>query len=289
MFADKTASFAPKFISMKSISLLAIFSLFFFSACSNSGSEADDASSDSTQVMTLPSGVEVSFEQNGDGVLPQMGQRVTVHYRGMLDDGTVFDESFGREPFTFAIGQGQVIDGWDQGVAQLSKGAKATLFIPSNLAYGAQGAGGVIPPNANLSFYVEVLEIKDAPQPIAHESWSTEGLEKHQTESGLSYYIIEEGEGALAQPGKVVSVHYMGMLEDGTKFDSSFDRGEPIEFQLGTGRVIPGWDEGISLLTVGSKAKLIIPSELAYGERAVGNVIPANATLIFDVELVAVK
>ena len=86
-----------------------------------------------------------------------------------------------------------------------------------------------------------------------------------------------------------VSVHYTGYLEDGSIFDSSIDRGEPIAFPVGTGRVIAGWDEGIMLLNVGGKARLIIPSQLAYGEKGAGNIIPPNATLIFDVELLDVK
>jgi peptidyl-prolyl cis-trans isomerase A (cyclophilin A) len=115
----------------------------------------------------------------------------------------------------------------------------------------------------------------------------TEGATK--TESGLAYFMIKKGEGAQATQGKIVSVHYTGKLADGTKFDSSYDRNAPIEFPLGEGRVIQGWDEGISLLKVGGKATFIIPPHLAYGEKGAGGVIPPNATLIFDVELMDVK
>ena len=109
------------------------------------------------------------------------------------------------------------------------------------------------------------------------------------TESGLSYFMIKEGEGDQAAAGKTVSVHYTGKLTDGTKFDSSHDRGEPIEFLLGKGKVIRGWDEGIALLKIGGNATFIIPPHLAYGDRGAGGVIPPNATLIFEVELVDIK
>ncbi|WP_019585139.1 FKBP-type peptidyl-prolyl cis-trans isomerase [Deinococcus apachensis] len=98
-----------------------------------------------------------------------------------------------------------------------------------------------------------------------------------------------EGNGVPAQPGKMVRVHYTGTLENGQKFDSSRDRGEPIEFPLGVGYVIPGWDQGIAQLRVGDKARLTIPGQLAYGAAGVPGVIPPNATLIFDVELVDVR
>ncbi len=110
-----------------------------------------------------------------------------------------------------------------------------------------------------------------------------------KTDSGLRYQILQEGNGMKAEKGKTVSVHYKGQLADGTVFDSSYKRNQPIDFPLGMGQVIPGWDEGIGLLNVGDKARFVIPSDLAYGSRGAGGVIPPNATLIFDVELMNVK
>ncbi|UOY05556.1 peptidylprolyl isomerase [Muricauda sp. SCSIO 64092] len=110
-----------------------------------------------------------------------------------------------------------------------------------------------------------------------------------RTDSGLRYKIIQKGDGTKAEKGKTVAVHYEGSLDNGQVFDSSYSRKEPIAFPLGMGQVIPGWDEGIALLQVGDKARFVIPSDLAYGSRGAGGVIPPNATLIFDVELMSVK
>jgi len=110
-----------------------------------------------------------------------------------------------------------------------------------------------------------------------------------KTGSGLRYKMIQKGSGKKAENGKTVSVHYSGSLENGKVFDSSYSRKKPIEFPLGMGNVIEGWDEGIALLQVGDKARFVIPSHLGYGSRGAGGVIPPNATLIFDVELMDVK
>ena len=109
-----------------------------------------------------------------------------------------------------------------------------------------------------------------------------------KTSSGLEYIEVEAGTGAQAVAGKTVHVHYTGKFQDGKVFDSSIPRSEPLSFQLGRGNVIKGWDEGIALMKVGGKAQLIIQPALGYGERGAGGVIPPNATLKFDVELLAV-
>jgi peptidylprolyl isomerase len=110
-----------------------------------------------------------------------------------------------------------------------------------------------------------------------------------ETATGLGYVEIVEGTGARPKTGEVVSVHYTGWLKSGQKFDSSVDRGEPLTFPIGKGRVIKGWDEGVGTMKVGGKRRLIIPAHLGYGDRGAGGVIPPGATLIFEVELLGVQ
>jgi peptidylprolyl isomerase len=237
--------------------------------------------------VTTASGLQYTELLAGTGPAPKTGDIVAVHYVGTLDNGTVFDSSRTRgEPIRFPLGRGQVIPGWDEGVALMKQGGKARLVIPPNLAYGESGAGGVIPPNATLTFEVELVSISagapSAPTKVEDSQYTT-------TSSGLKYYDLAIGSGAAPQRGQQVSVHYTGWLTDGKMFDSSLDRGQPFTFALGAGQVIPGWDEGVATMKVGGKRQLLIPANLGYGARGAGGVIPPNATLIFEVELLGLK
>ena len=125
--------------------------------------------------------------------------------------------------------------------------------------------------------------------PVASKEAEVNDPELTTTKSGLKYKDLTAGSGATATPGKTARVHYTGWLVDGTKFDSSVDRGQPFEFKLGAGQVIKGWDEGVAGMKVGGKRKLVIPPDLGYGARGTGGVIPPDATLIFEVELLGLS
>ena len=265
-------------------------------ACSNSSNKKEEATIEEThtataqtpilgQEITTPTGLKYIDEVLGTGNTPKIGDKVNVHYTGTLEDGTKFDSSHDRnQPFEFTLGIGRVIKGWDEGVATMKEGGKRKLIIPPHLGYGEKGAGDVIPPGSTLHFDVELIEVLEK---FVDTDFSLPGKEE-VTETGLRMIIHKDGNGKKPKVGQTVTVHYTGMLADGSQFDSSHNRGQPFKFPLGQGRVIKGWEEAITLLNVGSKAKFIIPSDLAYGPRGRPG-IPPNATLIFEIELVGIQ
>ena len=257
---------------------------------SNKENEVTETQSTTVQVpevdkkFTTPTGLKYIDEVIGTGRSPKTGDKVKVHYTGTLVDGTKFDSSRDRnQPFEFPLGIGRVIKGWDEGVATMKEGGKRKLIIPPELAYGSRNMGS-IPPNSILFFDVELIEVVEK---FVDTDFSLPGREE-VTESGLRMIIHKEGNGEIPLPGQTVIVHYTGILENGSQFDSSHDRGRPFSFQLGQGRVIKGWDEALALMSKGEKRTLIIPPEIGYGSSRKSS-IPPNSTLIFEVELVDFK
>jgi peptidylprolyl isomerase len=238
--------------------------------------------------VKLPSGVQYITIVKGKGNAIQDGDILTVSYSAYLPAGAggkCFDSSVERgEPIKYNMGKG--LKGLDEGIKQMLKGGKARIIVPYMLAFGEQGRQGLVPPKTDVIFDVELVDVR--PKPVI-TPYDTKGKDTVTTASGLKYVVIAKGNGADAEGGKTVKVHYTGYLTDGKIFDSSIERDQPIEFPLGKGSVIRGWDEGIDLMKVGDRLRLIIPPALGYGDGGSPPVIPPKSTLIFDVELVEVK
>lgn len=239
---------------------------------------------DEADLTTTESGLQYFDIVEGEGEMPVQGQEIVTTYAAWLQDGQAYVASSDTqgEPLTFALGSDSVFPGWEEGLSTMKKGGKRYLVIPAELALGEEG-GGKIPPNATLIMEVELVDIL----PLVLPTEIDEG-DFTVTESGLKYYDIVEGDGAVAEAGQTVTVNYTGWLTDNVKFDSSLDSGVPFPFTLGTGAVIPGWDEGVAGMKVGGKRQLVIPAELGYGDTGSGT-IPPGATLIFEVELLDVQ
>jgi peptidylprolyl isomerase len=194
------------------------------------------------------------------------------------------DSKMRNQPIKFILNSGSFIKGTDEGIVGMKTGGRRTMIIPSKIAYGEAGVG-FIPPNTDLKVVIELLEVKDR---VVAEMWKVDSTLFKTTASGVKYAIISQGEGPAVEAGKVVTVHYSGYLQNGTMFDSSVERDEPIMFIVGQNQVVPGWDEGLQLLKKGDKARIIVPPQLGYGEMVLEK-IPVNSTLIFDTEVIDIK
>jgi len=239
--------------------------------------------------VTLSNGLKyIVIKENKSAEKALLGTKVTLNYSGYFKDGKPFDSSVERgQPFTVKMGSGQVIKALEDGIALMHKGDKTKFYIPSKLAYGESGHPPIIPPNSDLIFDIEILDVQPVVTPTLFD---ITGKEMKTTPSGLKYYeVVKSNNPIKATAGKTVKVHYSGYLADGKMFDSSVERGEPFEFELGKGQVITGWDEGIALMSIGDKFRLVIPYYLAYGEQGRLPMIPEKAELTFDVELIGVK
>ena len=242
---------------------------------------------DEKDLTKTESGLQYYDITEGEGAEAEKNFNVKTIYSIWVkgEDGYSFvDQSDPATPVNFVIGRGDtVFPGWEEGVTGMKVGGKRLLLIPADLGLGAQG-NPVIPANSDLLMEIELTEMKE---PLVASEVDEKDFKT--TDSGLKYYDLKEGTGETPEAGQTVVVHYTGWLEDGTQFDSSVERGETFSFVLGQGNVIPGWDEGVSTMKVGGKRQLVIPSDLGYGESGAGGVIPPNATLIFEVELIEIQ
>jgi len=280
------------------------------------------------QITAQPaaSGVYYLETKKGSGKSPGPDQYVSAHFTvSLLGGEKLFSTIDGGEPLDFQYGSQFENKGFMEIIGMMKEGGKANAIVPSSMAFGAQGAGnGIVPPFTTLYYDIELIKIiskeqfdaKQAKKQAEQAKMQAEMQEKMKAQnaerekeempilekylkdnnitptttlpSGLIYIETQAGKGSKPVEGNKVKVHYTGTLLDGTKFDSSVDRGKPFEFTLGRGEVIDGWDQGIALMSEGGKATLIIPSKLAYQDKGSGRTIPPYATLIFEVELVEI-
>jgi len=239
------------------------------------------------EMTVTDSGLQYMVVSAGSGDLAKAGDVVQMHYIAYLEDGTEFDNSYTNDqPMAFPLGGGKIFPGWDEAAALMHVGDKIKVIIPPELAFGDQGAGGFIPPNATLYFELELVNIL----PGAPDSATTVSESDFTNfDSGLKTYDITPGDGDTATAGQIVTINYTAWLTDGTKFDSSLDRGQPATFGLSQQQFIPGADEGIEGMQVNGYRQLVIPAAIAFGETGVPGLIPPNADIILEVELLDTK
>ncbi len=262
----------------------------------------------------LTSGLYYTETQKGNGQKPKTGDIARFHFKVSDINGKVFFSSYDQgEPMKWECGKEFDNQGATEALNLMSKGTKASVIVPSALAFADKGRGAMVKPYSTLLYEFEMLDFmtkaqfekqqaderkkaedakakaKNEEQGLLQKYLKDNKINVAPTQSGLYYIEKTKGTGPNAANGKVVKVHYTGMLLNGTKFDSSVDRKQPFEFTLGQGEVIKGWDEGIAMMKKGGKARLIIPSAIAYGESGRMPTIPPSATLVFDVELLDIK
>ncbi|NOY49006.1 MAG: FKBP-type peptidyl-prolyl cis-trans isomerase [Chlorobi bacterium] len=265
---------------------------------------------DNGESKTTKSGLKYKFyETNNDGRIPVKGDIIEVNMSYQTPDTVLFDSKTMPKPLVMRLDESVFKGDLYEGIYLMHEGDSASFSCNTDSVFMKLFRQKVTPPQFDsvdyITFNIKLLSVKsqdelkkeqEAGNKAAQESEKA-GLDKYladnnitatPTETGLIFIETQKGNGEKPQKGDKVKVHYTGYLLDGTKFDSSLDRGKPFEFELGAGQVIKGWDEGLALMDVGSKATLIIPSAIAYGPRGAGGMIPPYSTLKFDVELLGI-
>lgn len=265
----------------------------------------------SEEFQVSEDGYEYKYLKRGSGELPQQGEIVVYNMKYMDEKDSVLFESTSDQPALVQCDSNQ----WNNGgplfkaFQMIREGDSILIKIPTQPLFAGSFRTAIPPsldPAGTITFCIGASNIMTQEEmqaeamargeeqlkddiEIIEQYLADNNISAQSTESGLRYVIDVEGSGDNPEPGDNVKVHYTGTLLDGTKFDSSLDRNEPLDFAIGRGQVIPGWDEGIALLKPGGKGTLYIPSPLAYGERGAGGAIAPNSVLKFDVELIEVN
>ena len=268
------------------------------------------------KITTKPteSGLYYIVTKKGKGSRIDTGNYVKIHFTiNTINGNKVFSTRDRGEPIEIEYGKKFDTEGLEEALGKMKKGGKANLIVPSSIAFGEMGRGGVISPFTTLLYDVEIIDVRskaefDKEKALEREKQKAENqklmnIEKTKinkyikdnnitskpAKDGLYYIETIKGTGEKAESGKKVKVHYTLYLTDGTKLQSSLDGEQPFEFTLGKGQVIRGWDEGVSMMNEGGKARFIIPSIIGYGERGKGKDIPPFTPLVFEVELLEVN
>ncbi len=249
------------------------------------------SSTDDKRLFTA-TGLAYVIHENIAPVKAEIGDILVINLSYGTEDTLIFDSKQYQKPVYIQLTNPAYKGSLEEGLAMLGSGDSATFYLPADSVYQRifnQPAPSFIKKGDELTFQVGVIAVKNEDRELA-DWFARENIIPKARPSGLYILPVNSGKenAKIAGPGKKAKVHYTGYLLDGTKFDSSVDRGEPFQFQVGKGQVIPGWDEGVSTMKVGDKVKLIIPSYLAYGPRGASNVIPPYAPLLFEVELLDV-
>lgn len=285
----------------KTILGLLIFGVFaaFLSSCDDGGFKTTDT------------GLKYKFHlSNSEGRIPVEGDIIEVNMSYETPDTVLFDSRKMPQPLVMRMDKSIFVGDLFEGIYMMHEGDSATFMLNTDSVFLKLFRQPKTPAEFDsleyLTFNITLLSVKSADEMKAEKDAEIElardeegkimaaylaenNITVEPTATGLVFVETKEGNGKKPQAGDKVKVHYSGYLLDGTKFDSSVDRGTPFEFDLGQGRVIKGWDEGIAMMSIGGKATLIIPSEIGYGARGAGGTIGPYATLKFDVELLGIN
>lgn len=234
---------------------------------------------------TTPSGLVYRIAKAGNTNTPREGDQVWVEYTGMLADGTVFASTAEYGCVDFYLGQGMLIKGWEEGLQLIGEGGVIELTVPSALGYGDIETED-IPARSTLHFVIKLVQVNRHQQ---IRPFDISGKKMKKLPNGIKYYVVNQGTGSVPQKGDNAYVHYTGWLENGSIFGTSLHKSTPMRITVGAGEVIEGWDYILGLMQPGSKVRVLIPSELAFGAEGYGIQVPANADISLDLELVRVS
>ncbi len=277
-----------------------VSSLLVCVSCEDGGQAVQEIIEPANLVKSA-TGLQYFDNDTGTGKTVKKGDMLRTHYLGWVipkdesdlysdwaKDSTKFtykvDDSYeANQPYIFYIGYGEAIPGWEEGLIGMLEGGTRTLIIPDSLAYGSEQIGSKVPPNSNLRYVVELLDVR-TPARV----WQADDTKKVVADNGLVFIPLQEGTGRQPKKGDLVTFHLTISTTDSTIMFSSVEAEQPVVVPVAIAPTLEGLDQGILMMKEKGRAKLIVPPELGYGDEEV-NDIPANSTIVIDVELLKVE